>query len=109
MPTESEISTYISHIAPVLPSSLPSSSRECPLCFEPYASSSSSSSNLGEHPVFVLSQHPKPACRHIFGHRCIEKHFRSGGPWCTKCPVCREEWFAHNHAEWDGHWTDIDT
>ncbi|KAF2752152.1 hypothetical protein M011DRAFT_523003 [Sporormia fimetaria CBS 119925] len=112
--TNPELSTYLTHLThltPLSPFSLPPTDRTCPICYEPYlpyAVLSPHPSNPqihpeGEYPVRVRSLHPHTQCRHVFGSKCIEAHLRSQGPWCTRCPTCREEWF-----DWpeDARWGD---
>ncbi|KAF2275787.1 uncharacterized protein EI97DRAFT_55496 [Westerdykella ornata] len=121
MPTDREIQDYTLRLTGLVPSDLPPTDRACPICFEPYAQQliysplhgllwtstfegATTTANLGgagEYPVSVRSKHPRSRCRHVFGSRCIEMHFRSGGPCCTKCPTCREEWFDHEEAVLD--------
>jgi hypothetical protein len=106
MPTEQEIASYISQIRPLPLFALPPNDHECPICLEPYT--------LHECPVKVQSLHPRTRCQHVFGRDCIEKHFRSGGPWRTRCPMCKEEWFddetwGTEDVESGSIWADMST
>lgn len=99
MPTRAEIQLYLSRLRRVPDlSTLPDP--VCPICFERYAPESTTRMDEGrpEYAVRVLSLNPVTACTHAFGRHCIEQHFRSGGPWCTKCPTCRENWFPDSDA-----------
>lgn len=61
---------------------------ECPICREPYATSSSHwPVSDGEVAVRV------DPCKHVFGRSCLETHARGENEYSNTCPTCRETLF----------------
>ncbi|KAF2476646.1 uncharacterized protein BDR25DRAFT_310001 [Lindgomyces ingoldianus] len=93
---EPTIQRYIQSTTAVDANDLPESDRNCPICREPYGRWGRNHLPIRageEYPVRVLSENPNTLCRHVFGTQCLGNHFRCGGPWATRCPICREIWF----------------
>ncbi|KAF2260396.1 hypothetical protein CC78DRAFT_571208 [Lojkania enalia] len=96
-------SSFILFTTPLTVASLDPSSRECPICSEPYGEYQPNTANIisnyevQEWAVRVdLCATPAGGarlCSHVFGRRCLEHHLRSNGAWHNKCPICRAPWF----------------
>jgi hypothetical protein len=98
MLSESLVRLRLASAIPLPHHALPAGCLTCPICFDPYISNRSLTPSttpraIGKNPVRIRPQRPGARCRHVFCKTCIERHFRSGGPWCNKCPTCREVWF----------------
>jgi hypothetical protein len=60
----------------------------CPICAVRYGDSHEEGRDP-ETPVQI----DFGACRHVFGHRCLQKLFTCQEGWSNKCPLCRAHWF----------------
>jgi hypothetical protein len=99
--TERRIREWLSYLIPVPTDSVPEDERTCAVWQEPYPASGEG----GDYPVRVDSTWPDSNRRHVFGRRCTEDYLSSNRGYSTRCPVCRERWFARP-AELSAHWID---
>jgi hypothetical protein len=88
--TERVVRDWLSRLIPIPLDNLLEEERICTICLEPFPAFDED----GDYPVRVNSTWPDSTCQHVFGRLCIEWHISINVRYSTRCPICRERWFA---------------